>query len=268
MGSRRTTYSQPQRMTASADPVEKVLVLVKAVPQPSKTHVETVCCAGITPGRLWRRMFPVRFRQLRGDSQFARWQWVEYRYGAPKDDMRKESRRVFEDTIQAREKMPTRDRPEFLAPLILDGVAAAAARGDSLALVRPAVSRFYWRRRSRADMDEARSAYGRAARQDSFLDQDLATFEPPPYDFRMACRDAAGEHDYRCGDWETTAAFFKLRMSYDEDHVLLHLARTYNEDRAEQGMVLAMGNMKKRPNQWQLLGMLALPDQRQLGLPV
>lgn len=29
---------------------------------------------------------------------------------------------------------------------------------------------------------------------------------------------------------------------------------------------MAMGNMKKRPNQWQLLGLLAVPDEPQLGL--
>ena len=253
-------------MPAPADPFEKVLVLVKAVPQPSKTHVETVCCAGVTGGRLWRRMFPVRFRQLSDGSQFARWQWVEYRHGPPKDDTRKESRRVFEDTLRPGETMPERERPGFLAPLVLDGLAAAAARGDSLALVRPASSRFYWRPRSKADMDEARDAYARAARQDSFLDQELAAFEPPPYDFRVACRDAGGEHDYRCGDWETTAAFFKLRRSYTEGEVLSHLARTYNEARTGRGLVMAMGNMKKRPNQWQLLGLLAVPDEPQLGL--
>ena len=144
-------------MPAPADPFEKVLVLVKAVPQPSKTHVETVCCAGVTGGRLLRRMFPVRFWQLSDGSQFARWQWVAYRHGPPKDDTRKESRRVFEDTLRPGETMPERERPGFLAPLVLDGVAAAAARGDSLALVRPVSSRFYWRPRSKADKPGRRS---------------------------------------------------------------------------------------------------------------
>lgn len=253
-------------MPAPADPFEKVLVLVKAVPQPSKTHIETVCCAGVTAGRLWRRMFPIRFRQLSDGSQFARWQWIEYRYGPPKDDTRKESRRVFEDTLRPGKAMPKRERPGFLAPLVLDGLASAAARGDSLALVRPASSRFYWRRRSKADMDEARDAYARAARQDSFLDQEMATFEPPPYDFRIKCRDAGGEHDYRCGDWETTAAFFNLRHKYAEAEVLTHLSHAYNEVRVGQGLVMAMGNMKKRPNQWQLLGLLPVPDEPQRGL--
>src|SRR5258708_36962068 len=51
----------------------RAVVLVKALPQPSKTYGETVCCAGVTAEGQWKRLFPVRFRHLRGDSSFSRW---------------------------------------------------------------------------------------------------------------------------------------------------------------------------------------------------
>ncbi|MCB2061257.1 MAG: hypothetical protein KDE21_12160 [Novosphingobium sp.] len=39
----------------------------------------------------WKRLFPVRFRHLSGDSSFGRWDWVKYRYTRPPKDDRVES---------------------------------------------------------------------------------------------------------------------------------------------------------------------------------
>ena len=50
-----------------------IIILVKALPQPSKQHGETVCCAGVTAQGQWKRLFPVRYRHLGGDSSFGRW---------------------------------------------------------------------------------------------------------------------------------------------------------------------------------------------------
>ncbi len=67
---------------------ERALVLVKALPQPSETYGETVCVAGVTLDRNWRRLYPVRFRQL--DEGFRRWQWVDYEWRKPRGDRRVE----------------------------------------------------------------------------------------------------------------------------------------------------------------------------------
>ncbi len=251
------------------EPVDRALILVKAVPNPSKTHGETVCCAGVTLTREWRRIYPVRFRQLAEGRQFVRWQWLDFRYGRPKDDTRKESRRAFEDTLRPGPIMPEDERADFLAPLVRRSCAEAAARGESLALVRPLQTRFYWRRRSAAEVEKERAAFARAARQASFLDAELAEYDPPPFEFRMRVTDAAGPHDYECGDWETAAAFFNLRrQGYSEQRVLQHLDEQYNSERPRRGLLLAMGTVKKRPDQWLLLGILSLPDPAQHALPV
>ncbi|GAA0576329.1 hypothetical protein GCM10009099_12720 [Caenispirillum bisanense] len=112
-----------------------MLVLVKALPHDSRIG-ETVCCAGVTEDRQWRRQFPIRFRHLK-DSKFSRWQWIEYDWRRPSDDHRPESRRVDEDSIKVSETMPERERARFLAPILVGGPKEAAAKGKSLTLVRP-----------------------------------------------------------------------------------------------------------------------------------
>jgi hypothetical protein len=254
-------------MPVSADDGgERVLVLVKAAPNPSKTHGETVCCAGVTAAREWRRLFPVRFRHLSGERRFRRWEWVRYRWSRSRDDPRPESRRVHEESIAPDGVIPERERADLLGPMILRACSEATARGHSLALVRPKGTRFYAKKKSVKDVAEEREAFVRAMRQGSLLDRELAAYEPAPYDFRMKVEDADGHHDYGCGDWETAAAFFNLRRRYGEEAALRHLSEQYNVVRPGRGMVLAMGTVKKRPDQWLLLGVLVLEDSPQAAL--
>ena len=60
-------------MATSKNRTLRVRILVKAFPQPSKAHEETVCCAGITEdGGELLRLFPIRFRRLPQEQQFDR----------------------------------------------------------------------------------------------------------------------------------------------------------------------------------------------------
>src|SRR6266496_4083795 len=84
----------------------RVVILVKALPQPSKRYGETVCCAGVTADRKWKRLYPVRFRHLQGDQSFSRWDWVTFKYTQPLRDQRIESCHVFEDSIAVDGMLP------------------------------------------------------------------------------------------------------------------------------------------------------------------
>src|SRR5690242_11454271 len=100
---------------------EEVVIVVKAVPQPSKRYGETVCCAGVTHNGEWRRLYPIRFRHLK-DRSFNRWQWIMCRTARRSGDSRSESRRVSEDTIRPLGTLRTSERPRFLAPLVRSSV--------------------------------------------------------------------------------------------------------------------------------------------------
>lgn len=242
-----------------------MLVLVKAVPHPSQRYGETVCCAGVTLDREWRRLYPIRFRQLR-DNKFSRWQWVRYRWRRPTADSRRESCHVFEDTLCIEQTMPEGERAEFLEPLVVGSVKEARGRGDSLSLIRPRESKFRYKPKSPSQIDDERAKYETAARQQSFFDEELAEIDPSPYEFRLRFRDEEGWHDHRCEDWETTAAFWRLRKSHGEEAALKHLDQTYNNLYPERGMVLALGNMARRPQTWLLLGVIRLDRTSQSRL--
>lgn len=246
--------------------LEQTIVLVKAWPQPSQKYGETVCCAGVTPEGEWRRLFPIRFRHLAGDAQFSRWDVVEYRAELPRDDNRPESRRVDEPSLRVVRKMAQPARAAFFDPLFRQSTAEAAAKGESLTLVRPKSVRFRWKRKSDEELGEELIRRTKTMAQGSLFDKELAAIQPCPFNLTLAFEDAAGPHEMTCGDWETAAAFFNLSQTYGDEGALDHLKTTYEDRYFAQGVALALGTVKKRPQQWLLLGIIRLDETAQQRL--
>lgn len=235
---------------------------MKAVPRPSKGYRETVCCAGITATGEWRRLYPVRFRQLVAGQQFERWQWVEYSWQAPRGDNRRESRRIEENTLRPGGKVTSRDRLRMVLPIVRASTREAAELGESLALIEPRGLTLKARAKGPARIEAERAEFREAARQQSFLDRDVKDFEPCPYAVAIAFTDQDGvRHAPQCGDWETTATFFKMRQRGASDAAIIaHLRAEFTEPRADRRIFLAMGTVAKRPRQWLLLGVIRVHD--------
>jgi hypothetical protein len=246
--------------------LERSVILVKAWPQPSAKYGETVCCAGVTPDGEWRRLFPIRFRHLTGDRQFSRWDTVEYVPRLPVSDRRKESRTIEENSLKRVGQLKPASRGDFFASLIRPSIAAAAERGESLALVRPDSFEFVWKRKADAEIEADREKRGRTLSQGSLFDKELAAIEPCPFDIRMRFTDETGRHDMACGDWETAATFFKWRREYGEDSALLRLKDRYEGEYADAGVAFAFGTMAKHPTTWILLGIIRLDESHQMRL--
>jgi hypothetical protein len=137
----------------------------------------------VTADGEWKRLFSVRYRHLSGDSSFARWDWVNFRYRRPTADARAESCQVFEDSIAIESKLSSKkEQVRLLTPLIVGSARIATERGQSLALVRPRNPRFITKAKMKKELDEEREAYRRAAGQTSMFDRELAELEPSPYD--------------------------------------------------------------------------------------
>lgn len=239
----------------------RVIVLVKALPQPSKKYGETVCCAGVTPDRNWKRLYPIRYRHLSGDSAFKRWDIIDFRYRAPRHDRREESCAVEENSIEIVGRMPKRERVSFFHPLIFPSIASAIQNGRSLALIRPTSPCFIYRPKSASQIAAERAAYKRAAGQGSLLDRKLAEMEPSPYVFKFRFKDAERGHTFTNGDWETHAMYyFGRQRGLSDSQILEWMAHTFNVEYPKHGMVFAVGNMAKRPHVWQLLGVLKLAE--------
>lgn len=236
-----------------------MVVLVKALPHPSQKHGETVCCAGVTAEGVWKRMYPVRFRQLSSDNAFKRWHWVNYRYSRPPKDIRIESCHVHEESITIDGELPKGERTRFLERVIVPSTRVAESRGQSLALIRPHSTRFYWREKSKAELAAEVENIRDHARQQSMLDKELPDFEPTPYEFRFKFRDAeGGEHDCENGDWEAHAMYWRWSNQYGAEQALKSMGEKFNDEYPRLGMAFAQGTIFKRPNIWTLLGVIRL----------
>lgn len=245
----------------------RVTILVKASPQPSKTHSETVCCAGLEADGTWRRLFPIRFRRLEGEKAFRRWDIVEFDYRKPKDDLRNESCRVHEESLKITGRAKREEeRSTLVERALVSSEVEAMERGQSLALIRPAKVNFTARRRSKSELSVISEKFKEQAKQLSLLEGEIASYTPCPFEFKIRYVDGAGSHTKICADWETSAAFFNLRREYGEIGAIEHLEKTYCETYVRKGIVFALGNMKKRPKTWQLLGIFPTQESKQPDL--
>ncbi len=246
---------------------ERVLMLVKALPHVSENYGETVCCAGVTLARQWRRQFPIAFRQL-GDDKFYRWDWVEYDYRFPgKTDLRAESRRVQEGTLKTIGRMKKAERAGFLSPLIVGSTDAAKLKNQTLALIRPINPKFSWKKKSPDIISREADAYKRAADQLSFFSESQEALVPTPYEFRYDYETPDGrKRTSTCGDWEVSATFFKWKKKYGEDKALEFMAKTYGDDYPKRGVVFAMGTHSRYPDTWLLVGVIRLDEAKQIQM--
>ena len=55
----------------------KVLVTVKAAPEPSKKYGDAVCTAGLTEDGEWIRLYPVPLDLWRRGRGFKKFDWIE-----------------------------------------------------------------------------------------------------------------------------------------------------------------------------------------------
>lgn len=102
----------------------RVLVTVKAKPEPSAKYGDTVCVAGIRidTGILhWVRIYPVPFRYMEELSKFTTWSIIEVPLTPSQEDPRSESYKPDRSAVRVIERIDKRSkRLEYLEPLISD----------------------------------------------------------------------------------------------------------------------------------------------------
>lgn len=110
----------------------EAIVIVKAAPQVGHRHGETVCCAGIDLEGNWLRLYPISFRTLEDGQKFRRWDRIRFRWRRPTDDMRSESRRVDQGSLQIVGALKESERAQFLSPMIVTSLNEERAARRSL----------------------------------------------------------------------------------------------------------------------------------------
>lgn len=79
---------------------ERVLIIGRAAPEPSKKHIETVCTGGITEKGELLRLYPISWRYLETEKKYKQWTWAKFEITKNPSDKRKESYKVKEGSIE------------------------------------------------------------------------------------------------------------------------------------------------------------------------
>ena len=249
---------------------DEAFIIVKAAPRTSQTHGETVCIAAIDHNGSWVRLYPVSFRQLEDAQKFGRWDRIRYRWRKPtlSADKRVESRRVDQNSIEIIGKLRERDRHAFLNRASVTSLRAEFEAGRSLALLQCEIIDFWHERRSREDMtNEARVYKNLRDQKDLFAIQKLLPREACPYIFKYRYRDADGEHEGTCQDWETEATFLRRRSEMSSETLALEwMHHKFGVEFPRDGMALAMGTHRWRASQWLINGVLRVHSTLQMSL--
>jgi len=89
----------------------QVLITVKTYPLPSNKYNELVCTAGLLPDGKWIRLYPIPFRALPYQDQYAKYHWVKLDLVRNTRDFRPESYRPKYgiDRIHVGEKIDTKN---------------------------------------------------------------------------------------------------------------------------------------------------------------
>ncbi|MFC8589029.1 hypothetical protein ACFUGD_31365 [Streptomyces sp. NPDC057217] len=246
----------------------RILITVKTYPELSTKYRETSCVAGIrldrgTPEHV--RLFPVPFRLLSQESQFAKYAIIEVDVRRHHQDRRPESLRPNPGTLKVIDRIGTsdgwRERYSILRPLIAPSLCAIKRdqekHGTSLGLFRPAAHTVDFRLEPAEPWPVSKAAL---TDQMDLLDQDLRQLEWVPLEFRYRFRcddsDCTG-HDMALRDWEAGESYRKYLRQYGQQGVEEKLrerwfARMFAPDHVVHCYV---GNLARRPRTFMLLGL-------------
>lgn len=209
----------------------RVMVLVKAAPQPSRSYGDTVCVAGVVvdPGPpRWVRLYPVPFRYMDGDKQFRKYDIIDVKVRDPGADKRPESLKLDADSlIIGRHVDKWKQRAQWVEPLAgptmceVQSAVKADLNAVSLAAIRPTEGVTLAISRHGGWSAEAIRRFEQYAQQgDLFRATPPRLLEAPPFEARLRYRcqgPGCGTHTQKIIDWELNALQHRMRGRTDEE---------------------------------------------------
>lgn len=253
--------------------IKKVLVTVKAYPNPSKKYGETVCVAGIDiDTKKWIRLYPIPYRDLDKNKKFVKYNIIQVKVFKPKEDKRPESYKVYIDSIKILDHIDTKDkwnrRKNIVLPAIDDSMCKILKNSEkedqSLGILKPCKIDFISKKVRLGQKEELsrESCYA----QLSFLNPKKNVIEKIPFDFsyKFLCYNepSCPVHDYTIIDWEIGQSYRDWRWKYKSESILLEkikerwLTRMCSE---KNDVYFFVGNMKRFRDKFMILGVFYPP---------
>ncbi|WP_434741394.1 hypothetical protein [Micromonospora sp. SH-82] len=247
----------------------KILITVKAAPNPSEKYGETVCVAGLRTDVLttsWIRLYPINFRHLDSDEAFRKYDIVSIDVKPTRQDHRRESWKPVMDTIRRERYLDGwRPRQPLLDPAVEDSMCRlnreARERSDaqSLALVRPKEVRSLiitphpgW------TIDEQRKIDAYASQPDLFSSRSRSPLQAPRFKaaYHYLCHEPrCNGHKQHVIDWELIACQRRLKGCSDADLRAALESKFMGEMcPPNRNVAFYVGNQAKRAHVFSVLG--------------
>jgi hypothetical protein len=196
---------------------KRALIIGRASPEPSKTHIETVCTGGITEDGEVLRLYPIPLRYLEPGSRYKLWTWAEFDVQKNPSDKRKESYRVREGSIQVLSEITDKaEQFSFLEKAMFPDRETLDRRyhedWTSIGIVEIELVKFY----AEATTKDWRK--DKPYTRQSHLYTEVKPLEQLPFQMRLKFRcknnPECKTHESALIGWEYMEAFRKFRTKY------------------------------------------------------
>lgn len=209
----------------------RVLITVKASPEPSTSYGDTVCVAGIRLDKdkpEWIRLFPVPFRYLDEEQKFRKYEIVSMDLVKARQDSRPESHSPDLESIKIESFLKKESRSNHVLPLVDRTMCEVVQdisddlNGKSLAVVRARhIDGMTFKVHGPWTEEEEKRLKAWSGAPDLFGTPRLRVLQPPRlkvyYKWHCDTPTCPG-HEQRLLDWELTA--FQRRLQNETEVAL------------------------------------------------
>lgn len=256
----------------------RILILVKARPEPSIKYGDTVCVAGIrvdTDDYRWVRLFPIPFRSLEQYQQFSKYTFIKVPIVPARSDFRAESYNPERDNLfvePGSRISNTTQRMEYVEPLISDltmcEILTIARSKDanklypSLAVIQPSEIMGLDIKPFKGWTQKQKNAIVNSFNQGDLLgplnnELSKTMLEEPRFATHMVYNcgyDACQTHTQLFLDWELEAFTRRLRDKSDKAAISAIQKRWSSVLSPEKKPLLYVGNQQKATLAYSVLG--------------
>jgi hypothetical protein len=255
--------------------IKRVLIVVKTYPTPAHKGVEVSCTAGVTQEREWIRLYPVPFRFLEQEQQFARYQWIDVQVRPARNDPRPESHNLNDASIQVLKSPPPVNgwgaREQILAPLRRPSLCHIDDHRQkyghpTLGLFRPArIKGLNITQADEQNWTPSQLAALNQARLDLGGSEPKRQLEKIPFEFRYefdCAHPSCKGHSLMCTDWEMGQSFRKCRRSYGSQWEAKFRDKYEREMIERRDTSFYVGTVHQHPNRWIIVGLFYPPKPK------
>ncbi len=251
---------------------EKLLIITKTYPSPSRQYRETSCIAALNQDGEMRRLFPIPYRLLDGRQQFRRWEWISASITKAREDHRPESYKVNTDSIKRLSKLGTEhawaERLNRIEPHILNNFPSLEERrqttGESLGLFRPCNFSLEIRKTTNPDWtDEEKTKLIQDGLFDATEVKSRLLLRKMPYDFyyKYESQTVSGisVYKHKIIDWEVSALFWNCQNKYGDEWERYFRQKLEVDFKQKKDLIYLMGTIHRFPDKWLIVGLIYPP---------